>query len=71
MGRLDTNRKATPKHVPDPVPGPVRNAQDPTRQLNAEDVVNSRAGKSPTESVAEAAAARKTARRHANDAGAP
>jgi hypothetical protein len=70
-GRLDANGKATPRPVPDPASATVPNAQDPTRQLNSEDVVNSRQGKPPTESVADAEAARKTARRHARDAGAP
>lgn len=37
MGRLDNN-KAVPTDAPDQNQQPVRNKQDPTRQINAQDV---------------------------------
>lgn len=51
MGRLDNNTKATPTDQPDHIPDAVRNAQDPTRQINAHDVVNGRAAADPNESA--------------------
>jgi len=45
MGRMDNNA-ATPSKAPDRQDETVENQQDPTRQINAEDVVNQRAGKS-------------------------
>ncbi|HWE03741.1 MAG TPA: hypothetical protein VG326_15160 [Tepidisphaeraceae bacterium] len=42
MGRLDNN-KGTPINVPDSMTGGTPNKQDPEHQLNAEDVVDSRA----------------------------
>ncbi|HTL29755.1 MAG TPA: hypothetical protein VL282_11055 [Tepidisphaeraceae bacterium] len=43
MGRLDNNDDATPAEDPDRAEDAVKNKQDPTRQLNAQDVVNQRA----------------------------
>ena len=43
MGRLDNNDDATPAANPDRAEDAVKNKQDPTRQLNAQDVVNQRA----------------------------
>lgn len=56
MGRLDNNI-ATPTDSPDRAEDAVKNKQDPTRQLNAQDVVNQRAtgasSKQPDHSMAE------------------
>jgi hypothetical protein len=41
MGRLDNN-KAVPTARPDSMKASVTNKQDPTHQLNAEDVINQR-----------------------------
>ena len=43
MGRLDNN-KATPTDAPDRQAETVRNKQDPTRQINADDSVHQRGG---------------------------
>lgn len=43
MGRLDNN-VATPENDPDRQQQATKNRQDPTRQINAEDVTNQRAG---------------------------
>lgn len=51
MGRLDNNMRATPTDQPDHTPDAVRNAQDPTRQINAHDVVNGRAVADPNETA--------------------
>ncbi len=37
MGRMDSNTRATPTKAPDAMPGAVKNAQDPSRQINAQD----------------------------------
>jgi len=37
MGRLDTNRRATPTKSADQMPATVSHAQDGSRQLNAHD----------------------------------
>ena len=42
MGRLDNN-KAIPQESPDRQEQAVTNKQDPTRQINAEDVIDERA----------------------------
>lgn len=49
MGRLDNNINATPTERPDSTPKSVGNAQDPRRQVNAQDVVNDRAKQDPKE----------------------
>ena len=46
MGRLDNNQ-ATPAKDPDRQQQTARNRQDPTRQINAEDVTDQRASRSP------------------------
>ena len=43
MGRLDNNDEATPTKKADQSVEAVKNRQDPTHQLNAQDVVNQRA----------------------------
>ena len=43
MGRLDNNDDATPAANPDRAEDAVKNKQDPTRQINAQDVVDQRA----------------------------
>jgi hypothetical protein len=54
MGRLDNNI-ATPTNSPDRAEDAVKNKQDPTRQINAQDVVDQRATgeKEPDHSMAE------------------
>ena len=49
MGRLDNNSKATPTDQPDQMPDATGNAQDPTHQINAHDVVSGRAVEDPNE----------------------
>lgn len=44
MGRLDNN-KGTPAHAPDSMFDAIKNQQNPENQLNAEDVVDSRANR--------------------------
>ena len=46
MGRLDNN-KATPQQRPDKSDDAAHNAQDPARQINAQDAVNQRGGPAP------------------------
>ena len=46
MGRLDNN-KAVPTEAPDQQQDAVRNKQDPTRQINAQDAVNPHGGPAP------------------------
>lgn len=53
LGRLDTNRNATPTDAPDHVDGAVGNAQPP-RQINAHELIDQRAGNQPAASAAEA-----------------
>src|SRR5205085_11620030 len=43
MGRMDNNQ-STPTNSPDQMEQTVRHRQDPTRQINAEDVVNAAGG---------------------------
>ncbi len=38
QGRLDNNTKATPTKRPDKMPATVANAQDGSKQINAQDV---------------------------------
>jgi len=47
MGRLDNNDKATPTDNHDHTPDAVKNKQDPTHQLNAQDVISERATEDP------------------------
>src|SRR4051812_23805528 len=50
LGRLDTNNDAIPAQHPDKMEQAVGNKQDPTRQLNAHDVVSQRrAGNDPAQ----------------------
>lgn len=46
LGKLDTNRNATPAAQPDGIEQAVTHKQEP-RQLNAHEVVNDRAGRTP------------------------
>ena len=48
MGRLDNN-DAVPTDRPNQQQETVKNRQDPTRQVNAEDVVDERAARKPQE----------------------
>ena len=49
MGRLDNN-KAVPEESPDRQQQAVKNKQDPTRQINAQDTIDARgAGAGPTQ----------------------
>ena len=45
MGRLDNNDEATPAESPDRMEQAVTHKQPPDRQLNADEVVNGRAGR--------------------------
>ena len=47
MGRLDNNDDATPTDNHDHTSDAVKNKQDPTRQINAQDVVSERAKEDP------------------------
>src|SRR5438270_263893 len=49
MGRLDNNANATPTAQPDSTRKAVPNRQDPSRQLNGQDVVDGRAAEDPKE----------------------
>lgn len=46
MGRLE-NEKAVPSDQPDRMGDVVRNKQDPTRQINAEDITDDRTARKP------------------------
>ena len=48
IGRRDNN-KAVPEPSPDEQDNAVSNRQDPTRQVNAQDVVNQRGGAAPVQ----------------------
>jgi len=51
MGRLDNNDDAVPTDVPDHIDDAVRNRQDPTHQINAEDAEDERSKPKPLDRI--------------------